>query len=112
MHKFEKNTKWAQSNPPKENNRDIDELKAYYNKCLHPCVSIIEGRMCACPRAVAFYKNKTCNIDESEFLNIRDEKFSPQQLSNWYLKDYYSFCNYCNWIEDCAMEQVNPAEQL
>ena len=114
QYRYDKALKWNYVQLYKKNNRSNEKNIAYFKKCLHKCSSLINGYINVCPRAGTFMlKNmlKGRNI-ELVNLNISDKNVLTEQLLEFYSRDFFSACDYCNRNEDILHEKITPAIQL
>ena len=112
---FNESLMWETTSPIQDNHRTKEEIRAYYLRCKHPCVSVIEGKLTPCPRISTYIVNKITDFYPNEdYVCLRNSTHTNirKELINFYSKDYFKSCNYCNFHEDFLKEKVVPAIQL
>lgn len=112
---FNESLMWETTSDIKDNQRTPEEIRQYYLRCQHPCVSVIDGKITPCPRMSTYIVNKitdfNCNEDYVNIRNTTVEKIR-KELIDFYKKDYFKGCNFCNFLEDFCKEKVMPAIQI
>jgi len=97
----------------KDYSRSRKENADYFLKCLHPCLSVYDGKLFVCPRAGVFYLKNLYQFDEGEEISLNSPpKELRKQLIHFYERDYFSACNLCNWSYDRQQARIMPAQQL
>lgn len=106
---FNESLQWNACSPPKDNKRSKEDIIAYYKRCLHPCLSVISGKLTQCPRTSTYL---TLGMLPSNILSLDLRKnIKKKDLYEFYNNDYYPSCNYCNFHEDFLLPKVIPAIQ-
>lgn len=106
---FNESLQWNACSPPKDNKRSREDIIAYYKRCLHPCLSVISGKLTQCPRTSTYL---TLGMLPSNILSLDLKKnIKKKDLYEFYNNDYYPSCNYCNFHEDFLLPKVIPAIQ-
>ena len=112
---FNESLMWETTTPTQDNNRNKEEIRQYYLNCQHPCISVIEGKITPCPRTSTYIVNEitkyNCNEDYVNLRNTKVEKIR-KELVDFYKKDCFKSCNFCNFHEDFLNEKVIPAIQI
>ncbi|HSQ98150.1 MAG TPA: 4Fe-4S cluster-binding domain-containing protein [Rickettsiales bacterium] len=107
---FQKDLFWFKTSPIKFKNRTKEQNIDYFEKCLNPCVSILDQKMFVCPRAGIFHLKKIINSGNKEFLDL-SKKINKNDIINFYSNNDFSACNFCSSLNDCKYH-VKPAIQL
>lgn len=109
---------WLKSSFPKFNYRTLAERKQYLLDCLNThgafYTSIWEGKLYVCPRpylmslqGIVISKNDYLDIS-----NYTDPFVLRHDLLQFYSREYYNCCDYCNNNEDAKNDYIIPGEQL
>ena len=94
-------------------NRTKEKNKKYYLKCQHPCISVLNGNVFACPRAGTFYRMHLYEFAPDEEISLnKPDKNLKKKFIDLYSKTCFSACAYCTMIEDSLKNNVIPALQM
>lgn len=111
---FDENLMWNTVSMPKIHHRSKPELLNYYQRCLHPCISVIAGTIHPCPRAASFYAMKSCDFTQRDYVNLRSGLGTAQVRKNIYdffSRNVFQSCDLCDFHEDMAKKTMIPAIQ-
>ena len=95
-------------------NRNKKENEQYFEKCLHPCLAVFGDKLFVCPRAGVFYQKKLYEFDNGECVSLKNKnrKELKKQIIDFYSRDYFGACDFCNILEDRLQPRIMPALQL
>lgn len=100
---------------PLSPNKKRERSPEYFKKCNNNCVAVFKGKVYVCPSAAIFeIKNYYIqSSDEIIDLNIESKpRVLKRKLIDFYSKDYFAACSFCEIVEDRQKERVMPAIQL
>lgn len=103
--------KWIPVFEIKEYKRTREQNRKYFRACLHPCFSVYKGFLFVCPRSAAFYEKGLFSFENGEEVNINNQ-ITKQQIINYYNRDYFSSCEFCDFVNERNLPLILPAEQL
>lgn len=105
-----KQENWIDVTEIKDHNRSEIENIKYYRQCIHNCVASVNGMIFACPRGGVITNLKKLSRG-TNVVNL-NEKISKANIIDFYSKDYFEYCNFCNFNSEKNMPFIMPAEQM
>ncbi len=103
---------WGLVGDMKKRGRTTKQLKTQFMKCNNMCRSILNGKLYYCPRAGHGDDLGYVKAYNYEYVDLRKEKISTEELLKVIYSDYYfSACDYCNYGTK-EMISIIPGEQM
>lgn len=110
---FVSNYEWFECGKIYKRERTKNELIETYKNCFQsPCLSFFDGKIYNCTRAAAIARLTTFDFDKDEIIDIRNNKQKNTNLKNFYSRDFYTFCSYCDATQNRIQRGVQTKEKF
>lgn len=106
---FKSDSKWTHTSAF-SHTKYREESSSYFLKCLHKCVAVFDGFLFVCPRAGVFYLKSLYKLEDNT-LNL-NHPVTKKQLIDFYSRNDFRACKYCNILEERNRPFVTPALQI